>query len=249
MQPRGAKNTTVRIERTKTGNAVLGRDSDSSFAKASNSIELGKMLSERYGTFLGDTRGLKFERVRDVACGLDDALTHFGISKGALSDIKKSRLNNATYAETSSSGRVVLNTYHFADPDKMTHELAVSIGRHEGGHLIEVLMANGDDSRFRDARDAKRVINGAMRAFKKDHPERVYTALQEIDRISSYPGIEAYNVSAGTSDKKRARILAKNTYYSEGFAECVDAIIAHGARDGTFLAYVEQRLKKELGND
>ena len=195
----------------------------SPIASASSFGELDAMVGERLGGRLSwGARNLDFGSVRGVACGID------GIMPG---QIAAWRLPSRVLAETTSSGSVRLGERLFS----ALQPAATSTGRHEAGHLIEVYLSHGDAARFESGRDARRIISRAFRAYKGDHPETTLNVHRAIFSISSWPAAEA-------EDSKNPAVE-----YSEALAEAIERIVGQEVRKDSFLYYIDESVRKELG--
>lgn len=216
--------------RNAPGGASYERTS-SPIASASSFGELDAMVGGRLGGGLSwGARNLDFESVRGVACGIDDVAQRYGINGIMPGQIASWRLPPRVLAETTSSGSVRLGERLFST----LQPAAASIGRHEAGHLIEVYLSHGDAARFESGRDARRIISRAFRAYKGDHPETALDVHRAIFSISAYPAREA----AWTDNP--------GVEYSEALAEAVERIAGQSIKEGSFLAYIDESIRKEL---
>jgi hypothetical protein len=193
------------------------------------------MAEERLKVSLGDNMsGLHLESVRGFICGVDDVVSTYPKISEALYGIRSERLRSRnTFASTSNTGIIRINETVFSRP----FGLSASTGRHEGGHLIEVYLSDGDYSRFVKASDAKRILSRAFRAYKKSHAGKNTTLYKEISSVSINPAI-AQSLLVG----KNPTVL-----YSEGLAECIDRIIGQDVERDSFLYYVSESIGKEVG--
>lgn len=83
-------------------------------------------------------------------------------------------------------------------------------------------------------KDAKRIITRAFRAYKADHPDTALDIHGAIFSISSYPAREAS--------------LTGNpgVEFSEGLAEAVERIVGQEVKKDSFLAYIDEAIRKDL---
>lgn len=208
----------------------------SELAAAENVSELAGMLERKHGVSVSSVDGLDFESVKDACCGIDEVLSDFPAAKPWLS-LSGARLGSGTVMDTSASGRVRVDLATFSD----RYDGALSAGRHEAGHLLEVALAakgKGDHaSDFAEAKQAKSVLTAALKAMNKDLEAAGKPKMKldkAIDSMSDYPAREAVktgNVSA---------------LHSEGVATAVEQAYNGEIGKSKFTGYVIDQLRKRL---
>lgn len=257
-QPKREKGYMGRIEKHEAKDTMRARLADarpfygpssSPFQTARSFEDLERMARERLGIRLdASVLSLDFESVRSMMCGFDETIQRFGIATGTATRVIAENLGARALSEMRFSGTLCLNARLF---DKVRED-AMSAGRHEGGHLLEVFLAMGDEQDYKNATSAKRIINRAVKEYNRDYPDRRITAKKGIDSISISPGYQsslkrmAAKGAKRESDKKRLKREGDALYYSEGLAEAVDLIVAGHVTPGSFLSYVEKSIDKEL---
>lgn len=130
-------------------------------------------------------------------------------------------------ASSPSTLRIFLKSHRASDA-------ATSAGRHETGHLLEIYLSGSDEERFAWARDAKRILTGAFRSYKRDHPGTSLTAGKTVSTVSTYPVVE------------RLRTGGPAALYSESLATCAESIFDQAVGRDSFLRYVSDSIAKEL---
>lgn len=208
----------------------------SELASAKDAEELAKMLDDKHGVSLVGVDGLDFQSVKDVCCGIDEVLSDFPEAKSWLS-LVGARLDAGTVMDTSASGRVRVDLGKFSDH----FDGALSAGRHEAGHLLEVALAmrskGSTASDFAEAKQAKSVLTAALKAMNKELAAAGKPKMKldkAIDSISDYPAREVVktgNVSA---------------LHSEGVATAVEQAYNGEIGKSKFTGYVIDQLRKRL---
>ncbi len=237
-QPRALTGAASAI--TKRRKAFMGELSKNSPATSSSEMmaatsmgELKKMLYSKHGVTLIGADGLHFESVRNACAGIDEVLSDFPKARSWVL-AKGENLGKDTIMTTGASGTVTLNAQVFSKE----YTDAISDGRHEAGHLLELAMAEnakGDNvTDFANAKYSKRILNRALRRMNAE-TSRKTKLVKAIDSISAYPAYES--VRSGNS----------TTLYAEGLAEAVSAAYNGEAKQKRFVGYVIDELRRELG--
>lgn len=208
----------------------------SELAAAESVSELAGMLERKHGASVSSVDVLDFASVKDACCGIDEVLSDFPAAKPWLS-LAGARLGSGTVMDTSASGRVRVDLATFSD----RYGDAISAGRHEAGHLLEVALAEkgkGDPaSDFSEAKQAKSVLTAALRAMNKDLAVAGKPKMKldkAIDSVSSYPAIEARSIGSDAAK------------YSEGVAMCVELAYNGKIKKSQFIPYVIEELRRRL---
>lgn len=237
-QPRALTGTASAT--TKRRKAFMDKLSKSSPATSSSDMmaatslgELKKMLYSKHGVTLIGADGLHFESVRNACAGIDEVLSDFPKARSWVL-AKGENLSKGTIMTTDASGTVALNAQVFS----REYTDAISDGRHEAGHLLELAMAENAKGEtvadFANAKYSKRVLNRALRRMNAE-TSRKTKLVKAIDSISAYPAYES--VRSGNS----------TTLYAEGLAEAVSAAYNGEAKNKRFVGYVIDELRRELG--
>lgn len=208
----------------------------SELAAAENPSELAEMIGRKHGASVSSVDGLDFGSVRDACCGVDEVLSDFPAAKPWAS-LSGARLGYGTVMDTSASGGVRVDLATFSD----RYGDALSAGRHEAGHLLEVALAakgKGEPaSDFAEARQAKSVLTAALRAMNKDLAAAGKPRMRldkAIETVSSYPAMEAWRTGDHSS------------MHSEGIAKCIELAYNGNVRKSLFICYVLDELRKRL---
>lgn len=208
----------------------------SELAAAESVSELAGMLERKHGVSVSSVDGLDFGSVKDACCGIDEVLSDFPAAKSWLS-LSGARLGYGTVMDTSASGRVRVDLATFSD----RYGDALSAGRHEAGHLLEVALAakgKGDPaSDFSEAKQAKSVLTAALKAMNKDLAAAGKPKMKldrAIDSMSSYPAREA--LATGRT----------SALYSEGVAVAIELSYNGSMQKSQFTRYVVDQLRKRL---
>lgn len=237
-QPRALTGTASAT--TKRRKAFMGELSKNSPATSSSEMmaatsmgELKKMLYSKHGVTLIGADGLHFESVRNACAGIDEVLSDFPKARSWVL-AKGESLGNSTIMETGASGTVTLNAKKFS----VEYLDAISDGRHEAGHLLELAMAEnrkGDTiADFESAKYSKRILNRALKRLNADTGRKIRLD-KAIESISVYPAIEA------------SKHGNKSYLYAEGLAMAVERSYNGEVANGTFAAYAVDELRRELG--
>lgn len=205
----------------------------SGFDKAKDIDELTRLVERKYGTKIINANHLDFEAVKRACCGIDEVLSDFPKASEAWMSLVGKELSPVTFMETNALGSVAMNETVFS----RLFDEALSTGRHEGGHILEVAMAalgKGDPAaRYTEAKDAKRILTNALKKMNKE-AEKKTTIDKVIDSISTYPAREA--VSHGD----------RSYFYSEGLAVCTEKAYNGEAEKYPFISFVIDELRKSL---
>lgn len=209
--------------------------SNSEMMKARNMGELQGMLLSKHGVSLRGTDGLHFESVRAACAGLDEVLSDFPKASSWIA-AEGASLGRKTYMTTSANGIVTMDTETFSAPFPFAQ--ALSTGRHEAGHLLELAMAEnakGDTAAdFASAKHSKRILNRALKRMNAETGKKI-KLVKAIESISLYPSREAFNQKDNSA------------LYAEGLAMTIENGYNGKAANNKFAAYVLDELRKELG--
>lgn len=207
--------------------------SSSEMMAATSMGELKRMLSSKHGVTLIGTDGLHFESVRNACAGIDEVLSDFPKARSWVS-AEGASLGRNTIMTTGASGTVTLNAQVFSKE----YADAISAGRHEAGHLLELAMAEsakGDTAAdFASAKYSKRVLNRALKRMNADTGGKTKLG-RAIESVSAYPAMEA------------AKHGDKSYLYAEGLAMAVERSYNGEVANGGFAAYTVDELRRELG--
>lgn len=200
---------------------------------SANSLdELKTLLNNKHNVLIHNAENLDFESVKMACCGIDEVLSDFPKAKSWIS-ISGEYLNKNTYMETSASGVVYVNALYFVGK----HNEALSDGRHEAGHLIEVALANkGRGNSFEDfanAKQAKSILTAALKEMNASSSKKMKLD-NAIDSVSFYPAKEAYATNN------------KSALYSEGLAMCIELAYNGQVKKSPFIRYVLEEIRRRL---
>ncbi|MBR2684074.1 MAG: phage portal protein [Atopobiaceae bacterium] len=225
----------IEVEKRERGKETLEgltvRDSNSPLMQAETFEELEDMCVERLdGAFARGVTDMDLASVKMLVSGIDDVATQFGVQGQFLTELAVKRIKSGTIAMTGDNGVVTINSSYFGKG----LEAAVSVGRHEAGHLLEVLASDGDSDRFDSAKDAKRILNRAFRNYKRDNPDLTQRLEGVISEITLTPSWAV------------ARTGKKPLLYSEGLAEIVERAADDSVTSDSFITYVIESMREEL---